>query len=118
MYDCVRCFAPTQCVAAIASQLQRISAGRSSGIARDTSVIRTGRAAGRSGTTPACALVAMNHSSAQQRALKILAKSVYRELKASGYARADMIAFTTELLDLVSTEAKQDQADAEAAART
>ena len=55
----------------------------------------------------------MNHSSAQQRALKILAKSVYRELKASGYARADMIAFTTELLDLVSTEAKQDSAETE-----
>jgi hypothetical protein len=45
-------------------------------------------------------------TSAQQRALRILAKSVYRELKASGYARNDMIAFTTELLDLVSTELK------------
>lgn len=61
----------------------------------------------------------MNHSSAQQRALKILAKSVFRELKASGYVRADMIAFTTELLDLVSSEAKQDAVDAEGApART
>lgn len=51
-------------------------------------------------------------SSAQQRALKILAKSVYRELKSSGYARTDMIAFTTELLDLVTSEMKQDAADA------
>lgn len=47
-------------------------------------------------------------SSAQQRALRILAKSVYRELKSSGYARTDMIAFTTELLDLVTSEMKQD----------
>ena len=51
-------------------------------------------------------------SSAQQRALKILAKSVYRELKSSGYARTDMIAFTTELLDLVTSEMKQDTAGA------
>jgi len=50
-------------------------------------------------------------SSAQQRALKILAKSVYRELKSSGYARTDMIAFTTELLDLVTSEMKQDGAE-------
>ena len=49
-----------------------------------------------------------HHSSAQQRALKILAKSVYRELKASGYVRTDMIAFTTELLELVTSEMKQD----------
>src|SRR6185295_9119492 len=98
-------------VAAIATQLHGISAGRSSGIARDTSVIRFGRAAGPDGTAAAYRRLAMNHSSAQQRALKILAKSVYRELKASGYARADMIAFTTELLDLVSSESKQDSAE-------
>lgn len=47
-----------------------------------------------------------NNTSAQQRALKILAKSVYRELKASGYSRPDIVAFTTELLDLVTGEIK------------
>jgi len=43
-----------------------------------------------------------------QRALKILAKSVYRELKSSGYSRSEVVAFTTELLDLVTGEMRQD----------
>lgn len=61
----------------------------------------------------------MSHqSSAQQRALKILAKSVYRELKASGYVRTDMIAFTTELLGLVTVEMKQDNVGPTAVATT
>jgi hypothetical protein len=61
----------------------------------------------------------MSHpSSAQQRALKILAKSVYRELKASGYVRTDMIAFTTELLGLVTVEMKQDHVGSDATATT
>lgn len=71
----------------------------------------TGQATGSVGTAAALLPIAMNHSSAQQRALKILAKSVYRELKASGYVRGDMIAFTTELLDLVTTEMKQDASE-------
>ncbi len=55
-------------------------------------------------------------ASAHQRALKILAKSVYRELKSSGYERRDMIAFTTELLDLVTNEMKADSEATENAA--
>jgi hypothetical protein len=47
-------------------------------------------------------------SPAQQRALKILAKSIYRELKGSGYSRTDIVSFTTELLDLVTAEIKND----------
>jgi len=43
-------------------------------------------------------------SNGHQRALKILAKSVYRELKASGYSRSDMVGFTNELLDLLTTD--------------
>jgi len=39
-----------------------------------------------------------------RRALRILAKSVYRELKGSGYQRTDVVAFTNELLDLVAGE--------------
>lgn len=38
------------------------------------------------------------------RALRILAKSVFRELKSSGYSRSDMVAFATEMLSLVSSE--------------
>jgi len=36
--------------------------------------------------------------------LRILAKSVYRELKASGYDRSDIVGFTNEVLDLVTSE--------------
>jgi hypothetical protein len=39
-----------------------------------------------------------------ERALKILAKSVHRELRQSGYSRSDIVSFTNELLDLVTTE--------------
>ncbi len=45
---------------------------------------------------------------ADDRALRVLAKSVFRELKRSGYARAEMVAFASELLDLVTTEIRTD----------
>jgi hypothetical protein len=38
------------------------------------------------------------------RALRILAKSVFRELKSSGYSRSDIVAFATEMLSLVSSD--------------
>ena len=41
------------------------------------------------------------------RALKILAKSVHRELKSSGYSRSDIVSFTNELLDLVTSDLRQ-----------
>jgi len=40
------------------------------------------------------------------RALRILAKSVYRELKSSGHSRSDIVGFTNALLELVTTELK------------
>ncbi len=46
------------------------------------------------------------------RALRILAKSVFRELKSSGYTRSDMVSFTTELLSLVTSDIR-DTCDAE-----
>jgi hypothetical protein len=42
----------------------------------------------------------------EKRALKILAKSVYRELKASGYDRSDIVGFANELLELLTSEAR------------
>lgn len=45
---------------------------------------------------------------AEPRALQILAKSVFRELKGSGYDRSDIVAFATEMLSLVSTDIRQD----------
>ncbi|MEM9072318.1 MAG: hypothetical protein AAGE52_27675 [Myxococcota bacterium] len=40
------------------------------------------------------------------RALRILAKSVYRELKGSGYSQSDIVNFTNSLLELVTSELK------------
>jgi hypothetical protein len=40
------------------------------------------------------------------RALAILAKTIYRELRASGYAERDVMAFAGELLSIVASEVK------------
>ncbi len=40
----------------------------------------------------------------EPRALRIVAKSVFRELKTSGYSRSDIVAFATVMLSLVSTD--------------
>lgn len=50
----------------------------------------------------------------RRRQLRILAKSVFKELKAGGYDRKAMLGFTNELLDLVTSEAREENiADAE-----
>ena len=41
------------------------------------------------------------------RGIRILAKSVYRELKNSGHSRSDIVAFTNAVLELVTTEITQ-----------
>jgi hypothetical protein len=43
-----------------------------------------------------------------QRALRTVARSVLRELKRGGYSQAEMVGFTSELIDLVATEFKPD----------
>ncbi len=47
-----------------------------------------------------------NKGTNDARALKILAKSVYRELKTSGHSRSDIVGFTNALLELVTTDLK------------
>lgn len=39
-----------------------------------------------------------------QRAVAILAKTIYRELRASGYAEKDVMALAGELLGMVTSE--------------
>ena len=46
-------------------------------------------------------------SATEPRALRILAKSVFRELKTTGYSRSDIVAFATEMLSLVSTDIRE-----------
>jgi len=48
----------------------------------------------------------VKHETRDARALSILAKSIYRELRASGYAERDVIALAGELLGMVTTEVK------------
>ena len=40
------------------------------------------------------------------RALKILAKTIYRELRSGGYSASDVMAFAGELLGLVTSEVR------------
>jgi hypothetical protein len=46
------------------------------------------------------------------RALPILAKTIYRELRSSGYGERDVIALAGELLGMVATEVKDRRGDA------
>lgn len=48
---------------------------------------------------------------ASQRAVRVLAKSLFKELKRAGYSRTEMVAFASELLDLVTQEMKGAAAD-------
>ena len=45
------------------------------------------------------------------RSLRILAKSVYRELKANGHSRSDIVGFTSTLLERVTTDLKDGNED-------
>ncbi len=47
----------------------------------------------------------------EPRALRILAKSVFRELKTTGYTRSDIVAFATEMLSLVSSDIRSESGD-------
>ncbi len=46
------------------------------------------------------------HGDRDPRALAILAKTIYRELRASGYAERDVMTLASELLGMVATEVK------------
>jgi hypothetical protein len=48
-----------------------------------------------------------------RRALQVFAKSVFKELKRNGYDRGEMVAFASELLELVTRDTKAPSADAE-----
>jgi hypothetical protein len=48
--------------------------------------------------------------SERDKAVKILAKSIYRELSASGYDTRDIVALSTELIDLITSNLRPDTA--------
>jgi hypothetical protein len=45
----------------------------------------------------------------RQKAVKILAKSIFRELKTNGYGAKEIVALSTELLSLLTEEIKPEQ---------
>ena len=44
----------------------------------------------------------------RERALKILSKSLYRELRQNGYEPKQIVALATEIIGLVTTDMKED----------
>lgn len=54
-----------------------------------------------------------DHADESRRALRILAKSVFKELERGGYGRTDMVAFASELLELVGNDPRVELPDAE-----
>ena len=44
----------------------------------------------------------------RERALKILSKSIYRELRQNGYEPKQIVALATELISQVTTDIKED----------
>ncbi len=46
----------------------------------------------------------VQHAPGDPRALAILAKTIYRELRSSGYGERDVIALAGELLGMVTSE--------------
>jgi hypothetical protein len=51
------------------------------------------------------------HGARDPRALAILAKTIYKELRSSGYAERDVIALAGELLGMVASEVKDRRSD-------
>jgi hypothetical protein len=44
--------------------------------------------------------------SEREKAVKILAKSIYRQLRASGYETREIVALSSELIGLITTDIK------------
>jgi len=44
----------------------------------------------------------------REKAIKILAKSIYRELRQSGYETREIVALSSDLIGLITTDIKPD----------
>jgi hypothetical protein len=51
----------------------------------------------------------------RERAVKIIAKTMYKELRLNGYDPRQIVALSSELISLVTSEMKDDSAEAAAA---
>lgn len=61
-----------------------------------------------SSTTRTSSTPAGSTPAGDARPLRILAKSVYRELRASGHSRTDIVGFTNALLELVTSDLRDE----------
>lgn len=46
-------------------------------------------------------------SSADPRALRIMAKSLYKEMRSAGHSRGDIVLFTSALLELMTVDGEE-----------
>jgi hypothetical protein len=53
--------------------------------------------------------VAANHPRERDKSVKIVAKSIYRELKSNSYDQRQIVALATELISLVTAEMNGDK---------
>ena len=60
----------------------------------------------------------MTDREAKSRAVKILAKSIYRDLEAQGFDEKQIVALATELISEVTSKMSRDHGKAETAAAT
>jgi hypothetical protein len=58
----------------------------------------------------------MTDREAKSRAVKILAKSIYRDLEAQGFDEKQIVALATELISEVTSKLSRDQGKSETAA--
>jgi hypothetical protein len=56
---------------------------------------------------------ASEHSTTRNRSVDILAKSMFRQMREQGYSADQIVRFSSELLDLVHTDIKEDLDPAE-----
>ena len=59
-------------------------------------------------TKPATAVTAAAPSPNREKALRILSKSIYKELRQNGYEPKQIVALATELISLVTSDIKED----------
>jgi hypothetical protein len=52
---------------------------------------------------------------AKQKAIRILAKSMYKRLKHDGFDHRHIVDFSTELLDLIASDVREKKASAKSA---
>jgi len=53
--------------------------------------------------------------SQQNKSVEVFAKSVYRELKSNGYSRDQIVAFTSQMIELLTQDVREPAASADAA---